>query len=231
MILPMRNLLVLAFVFTLAAWAGPATARSHGGDAAEFEQGKTLYEAREFEPAFAILRPLAHAGHAEAQYVMGRAYENGSGPLTFDAVTSFDWYLKAVKKGSAQARKRLMEIILLPGRRFLDDYDYAKLILSFYQIDGNWLLYARSIGSQDGKFFSPDTTTVELPQAEILRTMWLIVLAESEPWSARIKLFLNRYSQPENERTMAETLAREWLQGDLEAWIRTELIVRAGRPI
>ena len=231
MIPPMRYVLISVFALALAAWAGPAAAQSPGGDTAKFEQGKALYEARKFERAFDILRPLAEAGHAEAQYIFGRAYEHGSGPLTFDAATSLDWLLKAAKGGSIAARKRLTEVLFFSGREPASADDvWAKLMLDYYLVDGNLSRYVGLVASEDaGIQWLYDPTTVEMSRGEILRTMWFIALADTDSWYAKWQLFFRKFWQSARDWAVAEALAEVWLHGDLEAWSRAELNSRAGR--
>lgn len=51
-------------------------------------------------------RNIAEEGNAEAQYKLGRMYEEGLG-LPQDSKEAFKWYLKAAEKGSAKAQYKL----------------------------------------------------------------------------------------------------------------------------
>ena len=61
------------------------------------------------QPAVASLeqiRKLADEGNAEAQYKLGRMYEEGLG-LPQDYKEAAKWYLKAAEKGNAQAQYKM----------------------------------------------------------------------------------------------------------------------------
>ena len=221
MIPPMRYLLVLACVFALAVWPATAAAQSYGGDAAKFEHGRTLYEARQFEQAFAIIRPLAHAGHVEAQYIMGRAYEKGAGLILYDAVTSTEWLLKAAKGGSVLARKRLVEVIFFGGRESSTRPASADFVYRILVKDPNFETYAHLASREKwGIKLNYDPTTVEMRRGEILKTMWLIGLAREGSPSAKIQLWWRKLHQPVDEVGVASALWVEWIDGEMQAWTK-----------
>jgi uncharacterized protein len=61
------------------------------------------YERRDFAAAIAVWRPLAEAGNAEAQTLLGAMYWSGEG-VPRDHREAAKWYLRAAEKGYARAQ-------------------------------------------------------------------------------------------------------------------------------
>jgi TPR repeat protein len=61
------------------------------------------YERKDFAAAIAVWRPLAEAGNAEAQTLLGAMYWSGEG-VTRDHREAAKWYLRAAEKGYARAQ-------------------------------------------------------------------------------------------------------------------------------
>ena len=61
------------------------------------------YERKDFAAAIAVWRPLAEAGNAEAQTLLGAMYWSGEG-VTRDHKEAAKWYLRAAEKGYARAQ-------------------------------------------------------------------------------------------------------------------------------
>ena len=61
------------------------------------------YERRDFAAAIAVWRPLAEAGNAEAQTLLGAMYWSGEG-VARDHKEAAKWYLRAADKGYARAQ-------------------------------------------------------------------------------------------------------------------------------
>ena len=68
----------VVIIFIAALLAGAAQAPLHAGDANNLQMGKRAYEARAFAKAFPLLKPLAEAGNAEAQILVGDMYNLGA---------------------------------------------------------------------------------------------------------------------------------------------------------
>jgi hypothetical protein len=65
---------------------------------AAFDAGKAAYERRDYTTAAQKFRPSAQAGHAAAQNMLGRIYENGRGlPQNYDEAAQ--WYRRAAEQG------------------------------------------------------------------------------------------------------------------------------------
>ena len=68
-----------------------------------YEEGKKLYDAKNYTAAFPKLKAAAEKGHKKAQYRMGRCYDKGHAVEENDK-TAFEWYLKSAKQGFAKAQ-------------------------------------------------------------------------------------------------------------------------------
>lgn len=88
----MRFILIVA----LALAASPALA--------DLAAGVAAFDAKEYEKAFAELRPLAEAGDSEAQYRLGRMYDSGLG-LEADPKQALVWLGMAAQTGHADAQR------------------------------------------------------------------------------------------------------------------------------
>ena len=61
------------------------------------------YERKDFTAALAVWRPLAEAGNAEAETLLGAMYWSGEGVLRDHKQAAY-WYLRAAGKGYARAQ-------------------------------------------------------------------------------------------------------------------------------
>ena len=61
------------------------------------------YERKDFAAAIAVWRPLAEAGNAEAQTLLGAMYWSGEG-VPRDHKEAAKWYLRAAERGYARAQ-------------------------------------------------------------------------------------------------------------------------------
>jgi len=64
------------------------------------------YERKDFAAAIAVWRPLAEAGNAEAETLLGAMYWSGEG-VPRDHKLAARWYLRAAEKGYARAQNDL----------------------------------------------------------------------------------------------------------------------------
>lgn len=89
----MKKLLIaIAFVLGLQASA-------HAG----FAEGASAYNARNYALALKKIVPLAKAGHADAQHLLGLMYYMGRG-VARDYKQAFAWHHKAAQQGKADAQ-------------------------------------------------------------------------------------------------------------------------------
>jgi len=92
----MKNILytiILSFLFSSSVFA-------------DFQAGMDAYLADDNATAYKEWKPLAEQGHAEAQYRIGRMYENGDG-VTQDYNEVMKWFRLAAAQGHAQAQYRI----------------------------------------------------------------------------------------------------------------------------
>ncbi len=87
----------LAIPFALLLTFGSSTAL-----AADFNSSMTAYERQDYRAAFTGFEELAQNGDADAQYMLGRAYQQGHGVLQ-DFVQAHKWYNLAAAGGHRQA--------------------------------------------------------------------------------------------------------------------------------
>ena len=60
-----------------------------------YEEGKTLYDAKDYAKAFPKLKTAAEKGHKKAQYRLGRCYDKGNG-VAENKAEAFKWYSNAL---------------------------------------------------------------------------------------------------------------------------------------
>ena len=63
----------------------------------------------DFAAALHAVRPLAEQGDADAQYFLGKLYENGRG-VRQNYAEAAKWYRKAAEQSHAEAKKRLTKL-------------------------------------------------------------------------------------------------------------------------
>ena len=75
----------------------------HGMAQAGFPEGANAYNARNYALALKEITPLARAGHADAQHLLGLMYYMGRG-VARDYKQAFAWHHKAAQQGKADAQ-------------------------------------------------------------------------------------------------------------------------------
>jgi uncharacterized protein len=83
--------LIVTAGITASAPAGPA------------EDGAAAYKLGDYLTAMRFLRPLAHQGNADAQFLLGEIYGRGRG-VEQDYTTAVTWYRKAADQGHPGAQ-------------------------------------------------------------------------------------------------------------------------------
>jgi len=68
--------------------------------AGDYEYGLAAYQARDYQKAFRLLKPLAEQGHATAQSNPGMMYDKGDG-VPQDAAKALFWLTRAAEQGDA----------------------------------------------------------------------------------------------------------------------------------
>ncbi len=122
----MKKLLLL---LTLLLWLPLAQANE-----AEYQRGYEAYKSGDYKTAYAILKPLAEQGHAEAQSYLGDMHNWGQGVKDDDA-EAIKWYSKAAKQGHAEAQHWLGRVY--KNRRGVPQNNiYAYMWLSIADTNG-----------------------------------------------------------------------------------------------
>ncbi len=70
---------------------------------AGFTEGANAYNAKNYSVALKEITPLAKAGHADAQHLLGLMYYMGRG-VARDYATALTWHRKAAEQGKADAQ-------------------------------------------------------------------------------------------------------------------------------
>jgi TPR repeat protein len=86
-------------LFVAIAFALGLQASANAG----FAEGASAYNARNYAAALKEIVPLAKAGHADAQHLLGLMYYMGRG-VTRDYKQAFAWHIKAAQQGKADAQ-------------------------------------------------------------------------------------------------------------------------------
>ena len=71
-----------------------------------YEEGKKLYDAKNYTVALPKLKAAAEKGHKKAQYRLGRCYDKGHGTQENDQLAA-QWYEKSARQGYAKAQYQL----------------------------------------------------------------------------------------------------------------------------
>ena len=75
----------------------------HANAMAGFTEGANAYNARNYSQALKEVTPLAKAGHADAQHLLGLMYYMGRG-VARDYQQAMTWHRKAAQQGKADAQ-------------------------------------------------------------------------------------------------------------------------------
>ena len=77
--------------------------------AGPWEDGMASYNRGDYVPAINLFRPLAQAGNAKAQSIMGVMYRKGQG-VAPNSARAYMWLSVAAARGDAKARAELREV-------------------------------------------------------------------------------------------------------------------------
>ena len=89
---------MLTLMFSLAIGAQSASKL--------YDEGKALYDAKDYAKAIVKLKAAAEKGHKKAQYRLGFCYDKGKGVKENDAL-AFQWYSKSAAQGYSKAQYQL----------------------------------------------------------------------------------------------------------------------------
>jgi TPR repeat protein len=82
---------------------------SAGALAGPWEDGMAAYNRGDYAPAIRLFRPLAQAGNARAQHLLGVMYHRGQG-VARNTVRAMAWFSVAAKHGDREAQATLREV-------------------------------------------------------------------------------------------------------------------------
>ena len=102
--------------------------------AADYQKGLDAYLAGDYTAALDELFPLAQAGNADAQAVLGSMYDEGKGVVA-DHVKAAQWYRLAAEAGDSFAQFNL-GAMYADGEGVLQDYQIAYMWFSVATIVG-----------------------------------------------------------------------------------------------
>jgi len=88
-----------------------------------FAEGKAAYQAKDYEKALEIFRPLAEQGDSDAQATMGIMYEFGRG-VPIDKKVAMEWYIKAAMQGNPNVQHDI-GVKFFQGQDTKQDYKQA----------------------------------------------------------------------------------------------------------
>ena len=102
----MNAYISLALAVVLLTVAGPLYAGDACASPIAFAEAERAYGAQDYARAMELALPLAEAGNADAQYLVGRMYEKGRG-VKKDKAKILTWYRRAAEGGNAKAQYKL----------------------------------------------------------------------------------------------------------------------------
>lgn len=102
----MNAYISLALAVVLLTVAVPVNAGDACASLIPFAEAERAYNAQDYARAMELALPLAEAGNADAQYLVGRMYEKGQG-VKKDKAKILTWYRRAAEGGNAKAQYKL----------------------------------------------------------------------------------------------------------------------------
>jgi TPR repeat protein len=99
----MRKLILISGAVMALVVASSASSKAVAGP---WEDGMASYNRGDYAPAISLFRPLAQAGNAKAQSIMGVMYRKGEGVAPSSA-RAFMWLSVAAARGDAKAKAEL----------------------------------------------------------------------------------------------------------------------------
>ena len=96
--------------------------------AADFADAIEAYDQGDYATTFAVTRPLAERGDADAQYMLGFLYERGEG-VARDMTRAYAWYILAARQGDVFAAQALATLApRMSDADIADAETFARLI-------------------------------------------------------------------------------------------------------
>ena len=120
----MKKLLILLFTIHCSLF----TSFAQNADKL-YEQGKALYEAKNYDAAYPKLKAAAEKGKKGAQYRLARCYDKGHGVAENNA-EAVKWYSKAAAQGHAKSQYQLGKAYMKGKKGLAADQKKAKSLLT-----------------------------------------------------------------------------------------------------
>lgn len=187
--------LILAMSIALGA-AGPASAG--------FPEGASAYNAKNYSRALKEIVPLAKAGHADAQHLLGLMYYMGRG-VTIDYRAALAWHRRAAEQGKADAQY-VVGAMYYTGNSVEADPKQAVA----------WFRKAASKGHAEAQYALALMYRYHaggLPHDKVLAYMlWNLAAAGGNPNAAEQRAAIAKRMTPE-QIDEAQALTRAWQPG------------------
>jgi len=136
-----RKLISSSFIWSgLAALLITPMLLREAANASQLDDAVAAYEAKHYPEAITLLMPLAKAGDAEAQFLMGRMTDKGLG-TQLNHRKAADWYKRAAEHGHVRS-------LIAMGDLLSDD----SIIFHDYEAAMEYYRQAADKGSADGAF-------------------------------------------------------------------------------
>ena len=102
------SICLLLFIWTVSLQAeSPAAVKSKAEN--NYQQGKELYDKKEYKKAYHFLLQAANAGHSEAQMHLGKMFYNGWG-VPHSHEKGKMWHEKAAAQGNKESQAKLKKM-------------------------------------------------------------------------------------------------------------------------
>jgi TPR repeat protein len=187
--------LTIAFLAALAV---------HGSALAGFAEGANAYNARNYALALKEITPLARAGNADAEHLLGLMYYMGRG-VPRDYRQAFAWHYKAAQQGKADAQY-VVGAMYYTGNAVPQDEKLAV----------QWFHKAAEQGHPDAQYalgLMYRSHVAGLPQDVVLAYMlWNLAAASGHKNAVQQRAALTR-QMSEEQIEEAQALSRNWKPG------------------
>ncbi len=171
---------------------------------AGFPEGASAYNARNYSVALKEIVPLAKAGHADAQHLLGLMYYMGRG-VARDYKQAFTWHHRAARQGKADAQY-VVGAMYYTGNAVPQDQKHAV----------TWFHKAAEQGhaqAQHALGLMYRYHVAGLPQDKVLAYMlWNLAAASGNHNATEQRAAISRQMTPEQIEE-AQTLSRTWRPG------------------
>jgi TPR repeat protein len=176
----------------------------HGAAMAGFSEGATAYNARNYALALKEIMPLARAGNADAEHLLGLMYYMGRG-VPRDYKQAFAWHYKAAQHGKADAQY-VVGAMYYTGNAVPQDERLAV----------QWFQKAAEQGHPDAQYalgLLYRNHVAGVPQDVVIAYMlWNLAAANGHKNAVQQRAALAR-QMSEEQIEEAQTLSRNWKPG------------------